>query len=89
MNSTIGIEASIFKKPVFIILSSKDYLLVDDYINEGIAFFVNSKNEIELKINELKDNSNRIIVAAEKFVNKYLCNKGRAVEKIVKYIVND
>ena len=83
MNSTIGIEAAIFRKPLIVILSSVEMLMVDEYLKYQIAEFVSSDQEMFAAVEKIQANYNNYQKKCEEFISDYLTNFGTAARKIV------
>ena len=89
MNSTVGIEAAIFRKPLIVILSSKEIMMFDDYFKYNIAEFVTSDNEMKEAVTKIKDNYNIYQKRCDIFINDYLTNLGTSAKQIVKNLLAD
>ena len=90
MNSTVGIEAAIFRKPLIVILSSLKMMMINDYMNYKIAEFVTSDNEMIGAVTKIKDNYKVYQKRCDIFINNYLTNLGTSAKQIVrKLLVND
>ena len=89
MNSTVGLESSIFKKPLIILLSSKESLIVDEYIKENIALLATDENQLKTAftkvINEYKSFEN----SCNNFKNKYLSFQGNSSNRIISLITSN
>lgn len=86
MNSTTGIEAAIFQKPLIILLSSPKMLLVDDYLNYNIGMLAFSNSTLFSAYIDIIQNYEDYQKRCINFTNKYLSNGGRAKEYIANYI---
>ena len=88
MNSTIGIESAIFRKPIIVMLSSLEMLMVDDYINYGIGEFVTSYAGMSRAVDKILSNYEEYQEHCERFIEDYLANPGTAGRATVDYISN-
>jgi hypothetical protein len=89
MNSTVGIESAIFRKPLIVILSSLKMMMINDYMNYKIAEFVTSDNEMKEAVTKIKDNYNIYQKRCDIFINDYLTNLGTSAKQIVKNLLAD
>ena len=87
MNSTVGIEAAIFRKPLIVILSSLKMMMIDDYLNYKIAEFVTSDNEMLEAVAKIKDNYKIYQERCDTFTKDYLTNLGTSAKQIVKNLL--
>lgn len=89
MNSTIGIEAAIFRKPLIVILSSIEMMMVDDYLKYQIAEFVSSDHEMLAAVKKIQGDYNSYQKKCDEFISDYLNNFGTAAQKIVRNLAID
>tara|TARA_B110000046_G_scaffold186020_1_gene231455 strand:+ start:2283 stop:3734 length:1452 start_codon:yes stop_codon:yes gene_type:complete len=89
MNSTVGIEAAIFRKPLIVILSSLKMMMINDYMNYKIAEFVTSDDEMEEAVTKIKGSYEMYQERCDIFINDYLKNIGTAAKQIVKNLLAD
>jgi hypothetical protein len=87
MNSTVGIEAAIFRKPLIVILSSKEMMMINDYLNYKIAEFVTSDIEMNEAVVKIKTDYKMYQERCDIFINEYLTNLGTAAKKIVQNLL--
>lgn len=88
MNSTIGIEAAIYRRPLLILLTSQKMLMVQDYISNGIAEFADSYENMITSIERIEGNYPYYQNNCDRFVNLYLANPGNSSSIISSIIDN-
>jgi len=86
MNSTTGIESSIFRKPIIIILSDPKYIMVEEYLTYGIAKWANSLSILESTIVDIYKNYDKSKENSDFFIKKMIKNPGTAAQEICNYL---
>lgn len=87
MNSTVGLEAAIYQKPLVILLSEEKYLLTPEYLQTGYARWVQDQEELEKTILDMRMHYPRYQEKCRQFVNTQLAFPGKAAEKIVESLL--
>ena len=85
-NSTAGLEAAIFKKPLILIAAHEDNIVVNHYLSEGIALLARNFAELEIALGNIKTNYNTYQERCMLFINKYLDNHGLAAQEMADYL---
>lgn len=86
MNSTIGIEAAIYRVPLIILLSSPEMLMVQDYLTYGIGEFVTGGEAMVSAVKKILCDRAAYQHNCDTFVADYLTNPGNAGAAIADHI---
>ncbi|MDO9373815.1 MAG: hypothetical protein Q7T76_05340 [Ferruginibacter sp.] len=85
-NSTSGIEAAIFKKPLILISASINNIVVKHYLEEGVGIFATNSDELKLGLSSIENNYETFQEKCQAFTENYLTNHGNATEKVAEYL---
>jgi hypothetical protein len=86
-NSTAGMEAAIWERPLVVIAENLEDVMVPQYLEEGIGIFVNSSETFRKELNHILDNYEEYRQNCRSFVNRQLANPGKAVAKILEVLI--
>ena len=88
MNSTTGIEAAIYGKPMIILLSEPTLMLVEEYVHAGIGRWAGTLDTFDAAVQEILADYPLFQQRAIAFTQKFLTAPGQAAEGVVKYCLS-
>ena len=83
-NSSVGMDAAFFGKPVIIIAENKEQIMVEQYVKYGFAEIVFDYVQLVSTVNRIIDNYEEYQINAEKFIDDMYEYQGRSAKKIIK-----
>jgi hypothetical protein len=88
MNSSVGLEAAIYQKPLILLLSDQKYLITDAYIEAGIAHYAANTDMLETIIQGMLQKQEYYQEKCRLFTASHLAFPGAATEEVCRYLAH-
>jgi hypothetical protein len=85
-NSGAGMEACIWSRPMVVVASKWESVMVKQYVDEGVAAFADSYQNFELAVSKIQANYAAYQDKCRVFTENQLAHQGHAAEKIVEVL---